>query len=149
MRYAANDRRSLPLARMIHPPTCGPVLGITAPLSFASHLRWACCGINTAYLKESGNRHRLCGRKRSDAHAADAIGQVLHGAGLAEATLDRVVERGTHYVLRGRSCNDKEELTPDSHARRSVAPPGAQSLERHRDRFQRTHNSQPAEFLTL
>lgn len=32
-----------------------------------------------------------------------ALGEVLHDADLAEAILDRLLERGTHYVLRGRS----------------------------------------------
>jgi DNA replication protein DnaC len=32
-----------------------------------------------------------------------ALGQVLHDGDLAEAILDRLLERGTHYVLRGRS----------------------------------------------
>jgi DNA replication protein DnaC len=32
-----------------------------------------------------------------------ALGQVLHDGDLAEAILDRVLERGTHFVLRGRS----------------------------------------------
>jgi DNA replication protein DnaC len=32
-----------------------------------------------------------------------ALGQVLHDADLAEAILDRLLERGTHYLLRGRS----------------------------------------------
>jgi DNA replication protein DnaC len=43
-----------------------------------------------------------------------ALGHVLHDADLAEAILDRLLERGTHYVLRGRSYrtrNHKEELT--------------------------------------
>lgn len=41
-----------------------------------------------------------------------ALGQVLHDADLAEAILDRLLERGTHYVLRGRSYrtrNHREE----------------------------------------
>ena len=45
-----------------------------------------------------------------------ALGQVLHDADLAEAILDRLLERGTHYVLRGRSYrtrDHREELTPD------------------------------------
>lgn len=45
-----------------------------------------------------------------------ALGQVLHDPDLAEAILDRLLERGTHYVLRGRSYrtrNHKEELTQD------------------------------------
>jgi DNA replication protein DnaC len=44
-----------------------------------------------------------------------ALGQVLHDADLAEAILDRLLERGTHYVLRGRSYrtrHHKEELAP-------------------------------------
>jgi DNA replication protein DnaC len=42
-----------------------------------------------------------------------ALGQVLHDADLAEAILDRLLERGTHYVLRGRSYrtrHQKEDL---------------------------------------
>jgi DNA replication protein DnaC len=42
-----------------------------------------------------------------------ALGQVLHDADLAEAILDRLLERGTHYVLRGRSYrtrHHKEDL---------------------------------------
>ena len=44
-----------------------------------------------------------------------ALGQVLHDADLAEAILDRLLERGTHYVLRGRSYRTrhlKEEPPP-------------------------------------
>jgi DNA replication protein DnaC len=44
-----------------------------------------------------------------------ALGQVLHDADLAEAILDRLLERGTHYVLRGRSYrtrHHKEEPAP-------------------------------------
>lgn len=46
-----------------------------------------------------------------------ALGQVLHDADLAEAILDRLLERGTHYVLRGRSYRTRyhrEELTQDA-----------------------------------
>ncbi len=46
-----------------------------------------------------------------------ALGHVLHDADLAEAILDRLLERGTHYVLRGRSYrtrNHREELTQDA-----------------------------------
>lgn len=42
-----------------------------------------------------------------------ALGQVLHDGDLAEAILDRLLERGTHFVLRGRSYrtrHQKEEL---------------------------------------
>jgi DNA replication protein DnaC len=44
-----------------------------------------------------------------------ALGEVLHDADLAEAILDRILERGTHYVLRGRSYrtrHHKEDLNP-------------------------------------
>jgi DNA replication protein DnaC len=44
-----------------------------------------------------------------------ALGQVLHDADLAEAILDRLLERGTHYTLRGRSYrtrHHKEEPNP-------------------------------------
>ena len=43
-----------------------------------------------------------------------ALRQVLHDADLAEAILDRLLERGTRYVLRGRSYrtrSHREELT--------------------------------------
>lgn len=43
-----------------------------------------------------------------------ALGQVLHDPDLAEAILDRLLERGTHYVLRGRSYrtrHHKEDVT--------------------------------------
>jgi DNA replication protein DnaC len=46
-----------------------------------------------------------------------ALGQVLHDPDLAEAILDRLLERGTHYVLRGRSYrtrNHKDELTQNA-----------------------------------
>jgi len=43
-----------------------------------------------------------------------SLGQVLHDADLAEAILDRLLERGTHFVLRGRSYrtrHHREEVT--------------------------------------
>lgn len=43
-----------------------------------------------------------------------ALGQVLHDADLAEAILDRLLERGSHFVLRGRSYrtrHQKEDLS--------------------------------------
>ena len=48
-----------------------------------------------------------------------ALGQVLHDGDLAEAILDRVLERGTHFILRGRSFrtrNQKREEVTDSEA---------------------------------
>jgi len=38
-----------------------------------------------------------------------ALGQVLHDGDLAEAILDRVLERGTHFVLRGRSYRTRHQ----------------------------------------
>jgi DNA replication protein DnaC len=37
-----------------------------------------------------------------------ALGEVLHDPDLAEAILDRLLERGTHYVLRGRSYRTRD-----------------------------------------
>jgi DNA replication protein DnaC len=48
-----------------------------------------------------------------------ALGQLLHDGDLAEAILDRVLERGTHFVLRGRSYrtrNQKKEVAADAGA---------------------------------
>ena len=48
-----------------------------------------------------------------------ALGQVLHDGDLAEAILDRVLERGTHFILRGRSFrtrNQKREEVTDVEA---------------------------------
>jgi DNA replication protein DnaC len=45
-----------------------------------------------------------------------ALGDVLHDGDLAEAILDRLLERGAHFVLRGRSYRTrhltKEEQPP-------------------------------------
>jgi DNA replication protein DnaC len=46
-----------------------------------------------------------------------ALGQVLHDADLAEAIFDRLLERGTHFVLRGRSYRTRhhpEEVNPSA-----------------------------------
>jgi DNA replication protein DnaC len=49
-----------------------------------------------------------------------AFGQVLHDGDLAEAILDRVLERGTHFILRGRSFRTRhlktQEDPPESEA---------------------------------
>lgn len=48
-----------------------------------------------------------------------ALGQLLHDGDLPEAILDRLLERGTHFVLRGRSYRTrhlKPEANPDSDA---------------------------------
>ncbi len=42
-----------------------------------------------------------------------AFGQVLHDGDLAEAILDRVLERGTHFVLRGRSYRTRHLKTKE------------------------------------
>jgi len=49
-----------------------------------------------------------------------ALGGLLHDGDLAEAILDRLLERGTHLLLRGRSYRTRhlkpESLDPDIHA---------------------------------
>jgi DNA replication protein DnaC len=50
-----------------------------------------------------------------------ALGQILHDGDLAEAILDRLLERGTHFVLRGpsyrtRHLKRQEAAEPDSDA---------------------------------
>ena len=42
-----------------------------------------------------------------------ALGQLLHDGDLAEAILDRILERGTHFVLRGRSYRTRH-LKPEA-----------------------------------
>jgi len=42
-----------------------------------------------------------------------ALGQLLHDGDLAEAILDRLLERGTHYLLRGRSYRTRH-LKPEA-----------------------------------
>jgi len=42
-----------------------------------------------------------------------ALGQLLHDGDLAEAILDRIFERGTHFVLRGRSYRTRH-LNPEA-----------------------------------
>lgn len=49
-----------------------------------------------------------------------ALGDVLHDGDLAEAILDRLLERGTHFALRGRSYRTRhltEEETPTRRAK--------------------------------
>jgi DNA replication protein DnaC len=50
-----------------------------------------------------------------------ALGQVLHDGDLAEAILDRVLERGTHFILRGRSYRTRHQKREEDH----VADAGA------------------------
>ena len=42
-----------------------------------------------------------------------ALGQLLHDGDLAEAILDRILERGTHFILRGRSYRTRH-LKPEA-----------------------------------
>jgi DNA replication protein DnaC len=44
-----------------------------------------------------------------------ALGQLLHDGDLAEAILDRLLERGTHFLLRGRSYRTRH-LKPEAGA---------------------------------
>jgi len=48
------------------------------------------------------------------------LGQLLHDGDLAEAILDRLLERGTHFVLRGRSYRTRH-LKPDGKEKTEAA----------------------------
>lgn len=49
-----------------------------------------------------------------------ALGQLLHDGDLAEAILDRLLERGTHFLLRGRSYRTRH-LKPEADAKDDAA----------------------------
>jgi DNA replication protein DnaC len=49
-----------------------------------------------------------------------ALGQLLHDGDLAEAILDRLLERGTHFVLRGRSYRTRH-LKPEDRDKNEAA----------------------------
>lgn len=49
-----------------------------------------------------------------------ALGQLLHDGDLAEAILDRLLERGTHFVLRGRSYRTRH-LKPEAENKTEAA----------------------------
>ena len=49
-----------------------------------------------------------------------ALGQLLHDGDLAEAILDRLLERGTHFVLRGRSYRTRH-LREEAEGKKNVA----------------------------
>jgi DNA replication protein DnaC len=51
-----------------------------------------------------------------------AWGQVLHDGDLAEAILDRLLERGTHFEMRGRSYRTRH-LNPEDSPRAATADP--------------------------
>jgi DNA replication protein DnaC len=48
-----------------------------------------------------------------------ALGEVLHDGDLAEAILDRLLERGAHFALRGRSYRTRHLSEEDTPARRA------------------------------
>ena len=50
-----------------------------------------------------------------------ALGDVLHDGDLAEAILDRLLERGAHFAMRGRSYRTRH-LNPEENPTRSVKP---------------------------
>lgn len=58
-----------------------------------------------------------------------ALGDVLHDGDLAEAILDRLLERGVHFALRGRSYRTRHLAEEETSTRRgataSAAPEGA------------------------
>ena len=50
-----------------------------------------------------------------------ALGDVLHDGDLAEAILDRLLERGVHFALRGRSYRTRHLTEEESPVRRATA----------------------------
>jgi DNA replication protein DnaC len=48
-----------------------------------------------------------------------ALGDVLHDGDLAEAILDRLLERGAHFALRGRSYRTRHPSEEESPPRRA------------------------------
>ena len=48
-----------------------------------------------------------------------ALGDVLHDGDLAEAILDRLLERGAHFALRGRSYRTRHRSEEESPPRRA------------------------------
>jgi DNA replication protein DnaC len=51
-----------------------------------------------------------------------ALGQLLHDGDLAEAILDRILERGTHFVLRGRSYRTRHHKEEEVSSAGTGAP---------------------------
>jgi DNA replication protein DnaC len=51
-----------------------------------------------------------------------ALGQLLHDGDLAEAILDRILERGTHFVLRGRSYRTRHHKEEEVRSAGAGAP---------------------------
>jgi hypothetical protein len=49
------------------------------------------------------------------------LGDVVHDGDLAEAILDRLLERGVHVALRGRSCRTRHLSEEDAPPKRAKA----------------------------
>lgn len=49
------------------------------------------------------------------------LGEVVHDGDLAEATLDRLLERGVHFGLRGRSYRTRHLAEEDTPTKRKSA----------------------------
>jgi hypothetical protein len=52
-----------------------------------------------------------------------ALGDVVHDGDLAEAILDRLLERGVHFALRGRSYRTRHLTEEEQPSRRKSASP--------------------------
>jgi DNA replication protein DnaC len=101
--------------------------------------RWSRTSIRTCSLSTSSATRAMLTTNKPLA----ALGQVVHNGDLAEAILDRLLERGTRCVLRGRSYRIRH-LKEDQHRgrRRRLSPTRCrQSLERNCDRIQRTRTA--------
>lgn len=51
-----------------------------------------------------------------------ALGDVLHDGDLAEAILDRLLERGVHFAMRGRSYRTRHLSEEETLTRRAKTP---------------------------
>lgn len=58
-------------------------------------------------LDADGHRVAVGSLNGNDVTLYDSVGGVVHDGDLAEAILDRLLERGAHFVLRGRSYRTK------------------------------------------
>lgn len=113
-RAATKTRLAAALQPYLHPPVL-----IIDELGYLSHAADAANVlyrvINERYLK--GRPILLTTNK-----PLAALGDVLHDGDLAEALLDRLLERGVHFALRGRSYRTRhlsEEETPSRRAKAS------------------------------
>ena len=108
---AANGRLELALEPFLHPHVLViDELGYLTHAADAANVLYRV--VNDRYLK---HRPMLLTTNKPLA----ALGDVLHDGDLAEAILDRLLERGTHFALRGRSYRTRHLSEEDTATRRA------------------------------